>query len=115
VASWNSLTGVPVLLTRNETEIDSDRLVTALGNPRASRLLVEATEPMTVPELSDTCDVPLSTAYRKVKQLERAGLLSESSGFASQGHHATRYERTFDSVEIDLGDDGIFVRISDGP
>jgi predicted transcriptional regulator len=74
---------------------------------------MEATEPMTVPELSDACDVPLSTAYRKLNQLETAGLLSESIGFDLRGRHATRYERTFDSVAVELDDDGIVVRITD--
>jgi hypothetical protein len=100
-----------VLRTRTESDIDSDRLVAALGNPRASRLLLEATGPMTVPELSDACDVALSTTYRTVDRLCQANLLSESIDVDPCGRHVARYERTFDTVEVELLDEGIAITV----
>lgn len=100
-----------MLLTGTGTAIDSERLVAALNNPRARRLLMEATEPMAVPELSDACDVALSTTYRTVDRLTEANLLAESIDVDPRGRHVARYERTFDTVEIEVFEERIDVRV----
>lgn len=60
----------------------------------------------TVKELSEECDVPLSTAYRKVGRLHEAGLVEEKIRFDGSGTHTRVYEQQFDCAVIVLTDDG---------
>jgi len=102
---------VPVLVTRNETDVDIEVLVTALGNSRSGAILRQADEPMTAQQLSDACGVPLSTTYRKINRLEAAELLDETVSFDDRGRCVSRYERTFDKFEVEMQHGDIAVRI----
>lgn len=53
-------------------------------------------------EISDACEIPSSTAYRKVETLVEAGLLTESIRISSSGAHKSEYECAVTNVEIDL-------------
>jgi predicted transcriptional regulator len=57
-------------------------------------------EPMTASELSEACDVPLSTTYRKLDLLTEASLLGERTEIRSDGQHTTRYAVEFDEVRV---------------
>lgn len=73
---------------------------------RDCRTIVEALdEPMTANELSDACDIPLSTAYRKLDLLSEASLLEERVELRSDGRHTTKYALAFDEVRIALAVD----------
>jgi len=54
-------------------------------------------------EISDTCEIPSSTAYRKVESLVDAGLLTESIRLSPAGAHKSEYECALRNLEIDLG------------
>lgn len=60
---------------------------------------------MTASEVSERCDIPLSTTYRKLDLLTEASLLVEGTEIRPDGHHATTYEVAFDAVHIELTDD----------
>lgn len=57
---------------------------------------------MTASEISECCDIPLSTTYRKLDLLTDASLLTEGTVIRSDGHHTTTYEVSFEEVRIIL-------------
>ncbi|RYJ14849.1 ArsR family transcriptional regulator [Halogeometricum borinquense] len=77
----------------------------ALDDADARAIIRALVEPMTASELSDECDIPLSTTYRKLDLLTEADLLIEGTEIRADGHHTTTYEVTFDEVRIELTDE----------
>jgi predicted transcriptional regulator len=59
---------------------------------------------MTANELSDACDIPLSTMYRKLDHLTDANLLIESTEIRRSGQHATLYARGFNQITVSVDD-----------
>ena len=85
-----------------------DEVLDALADDAARRIVAALTEPKTASELSEECDIPLSTTYRKLEKLTDASLLSESTDIRRDGQHTTRYSVSFDAVtvSVDDGDEG---------
>lgn len=65
-------------------------------------------EAKAVKEVSEECDVPLSTAYRKINRLHEAGLVEEKVRLSGSGNHTNVYERNFEGAMITMGGDGEF-------
>jgi predicted transcriptional regulator len=63
-------------------------------------LQATGTEPLSATELSEHCDIPLSTVYRKVERLELAALLEERVRLGLSGNHASEYRRRIDAIEV---------------
>lgn len=61
-----------------------------------------------VKEVSEECDVPLSTAYRKINRLHEAGLVEEKVRLSGEGNHTNVYEENFEGALITLDGDGEF-------
>jgi DNA-binding IclR family transcriptional regulator len=74
----------------------------ALDDADCRTIIHHLDEPMTASEVSEACDIPMSTTYRKLDLLTEASLLAESTEIRSDGHHTTRYYVDFDAVEIEL-------------
>ncbi|AUX07973.1 hypothetical protein AArcSl_0318 [Halalkaliarchaeum desulfuricum] len=74
----------------------------ALADDAAQAIISELEEPMTASELSDACDIPLSTTYRKLELLTDAALLTETTEIRRDGQHTTRYSLAFDEVRVRL-------------
>ncbi len=94
--------------------LDTEAVLTALEDPDC-RALLEATaeEALTAGELTERCEIPRSTTYRKVEQLTEAGLLEEAVRLSSDGKHASEYRRTFEDVTVSLCEsEGITVGLS---
>lgn len=77
----------------------------ALDDEDCRAILRATSEPMTAPELSDACDVPRSTVYRKLELLTDASLLRERETITPGGGRTTEYERDVDDVTISVGDE----------
>lgn len=78
----------------------SEAVLDTLGD-ESTRAIIEAlSEPMTANELSEACDIPLSTMYRKLDRLAEADLVRESTEIRRSGQHTTRYERNFTEVSV---------------
>lgn len=60
--------------------------------------------PRTVSELVEECDIPKSTAYRKMGELEAKGLVMSVGETDYEASPATRYRRTVDEVRIRIHD-----------
>mgnify|MGYP000486506125 CR=1 FL=1 len=83
---------------------DLEAVLDALDDSDARTIIRSLDEPMTASQLSETCDIPLSTMYRKLDLLTEAELLNEGTQIRADGHHATTYEVAFDAVRIELTD-----------
>ena len=98
-----------------------------IDDPEETRLVFEALhdadcreilrttteEAHTASELSERCDLPLSTAYRKLDLLTRAGLLTDRTRICPAGKHTTEYRRAVEDVVISIdAETGIDVRVS---
>ena len=77
----------------------------ALEDGDCRRIIEELDQPRTAKELSECCELPLSTTYRKLDILTDASLLSERTVIQSDGHHTTQYEIAFEHVSIELNED----------
>jgi DNA-binding transcriptional ArsR family regulator len=86
-------------------EPDLQDVLDALDDPACRTIVEHLEEPMTASELSDACDIPLSTTYRKLDLLSEASLLEEQVEIRADGQHTTRYVVAFDEVRIALAED----------
>lgn len=86
-------------------EPDVEVVLDALDDDDCRRIIRRLDESMTASEVSETCDIPRSTAYRKLELLSDASLVDEEVEVRSDGHHTTRYLLDFETVHIDLDDD----------
>jgi DNA-binding IclR family transcriptional regulator len=85
------------------TEVsDLQAVFDALTDPDCRRIVEALDEPKTAAQLSDDCDIPTSTTYRKLDLLSDASLLAEGTEVRADGHHATRYELDFERVVVDV-------------
>ncbi|MFB6352942.1 MAG: helix-turn-helix domain-containing protein [Halobacteriales archaeon] len=74
----------------------------ALDDPDCRQLVRRLDEPKTARELSEACDMPLSTTYRKLELLSTASLVDERTQIRAGGHHTTQYALDFEAVHIAL-------------
>lgn len=92
----------------NERAPDLQDVLDALEDPVCRTIIKQLTTPMTANEISDVCDIPLSTTYRKLELLTDASVLDEQTEIRSDGHHTTRYRTAFEAVEITLNENREF-------
>jgi DNA-binding IclR family transcriptional regulator len=85
-----------------EESPDLQAVLDALDDPDCRDIIRTLEEPKTAAQVSDDCDIPTSTTYRKLDLLSDASLLAEGTELRSDGHHATRYEVAFDRVVLEL-------------
>ena len=85
-------------------EPDFQAVLDALDDADAREIIRTIEAPATASEVSERCDIPLSTTYRKLELLTNAGLLVEGTDIRSDGHHTTTYTVAFEDVRIALTD-----------
>lgn len=83
--------------------------VFALLDDEYSRSILAATsqQPMTATELSDQCQMSLSTVYRRTAALEEIGLLETQTEIDPSGNHRDRYRARLQRLTVEL-DDGTY-------
>ncbi|MDG5775927.1 helix-turn-helix domain-containing protein [Haloarculaceae archaeon H-GB2-1] len=92
----------------DDEDTDLQDVLDALDDPECRKIVAALNEPMTVSEISEATDVPLSTTYRKLDLLTEAALLVEETEIRPDGQHASRYQIDFEDVVISLTDDRRF-------
>lgn len=95
-------------LVPSKTDLRLQSVLDALDDPACRTILSEVTDPMTANELSETCEIPQSTLYRKLDLLSSASLLTERDKINPGGGRTTYYERAFDDVTISIEETGEF-------
>ncbi|WP_411965059.1 helix-turn-helix domain-containing protein [Haloferax sp. YSMS24] len=104
-----------MLALNNGNTIAEQELFALMSAPAVPDLLRVADEPLTVKELSDRAEVPLSTVYREVKRLHEAALLEKSIMVDhSDGRHVAQYRRTFETMAVHVTDDGLRIELTGG-
>jgi DNA-binding transcriptional ArsR family regulator len=83
----------------------------ALSDPDCRAILASVDDPMTTSEIADACDLALSTAYRKVEQLNATPFLTEGIRFDPDGDHAAEYSRGVSEATVSLSDSGILLAV----
>jgi predicted transcriptional regulator len=95
---------------------DQKRIYSLLDalNDSDARTILEATveRPQSARKISETCDLSLSTAYRKVDALTEAGLLEEHTEVKTTGNNVSRYSLRLDSVRISIRDGTFDLQVS---
>lgn len=94
-------------ITATEGDETLDEAFGLLSDPDCRALLRAADTAMTTSELAETCDVALSTAYRKVERLSDTPLLVEGVRFDPNGDHAAEYTRGASDATIEFTGDGV--------
>ena len=93
---------------RNEDSPTLQDVLDALDDPDCQTILKEIAEPMTAKELTEACDIPQSTVYRKLDLLSAASLVCDRDQIHPDGGRITRYQRNFDDVTISMDTDDQF-------
>lgn len=65
-------------------------------------------ERKTVSEISEECDIPLSTVYRKVNDLQEVGLVEKQNRLCRDSKPENVYDLCFGGALITIGEDGEF-------
>lgn len=94
--------------SRREAGPDPESVFAALDDATCREIVAALEEPMTAKEVSERTDIPLSTAYKKLDQLESAEILEERTEVDPNGHHRSRYVIAFQSVSVDLDEERRF-------
>ncbi len=94
---------------------EADTMLETLGDEGARTIVKTLSEPLTATELSERCDIPLSTMYRKLDTLVDASLLSEQTQIKRNGQHTTRYVRNFERLTIEVTESNRFNASIDRP
>jgi DNA-binding transcriptional ArsR family regulator len=101
--------------TEVTTDTDIEGLLGTLEDPDC-RAIIEATstEALSASELSEECDLPLSTTYRKLDKLTEADLLEERVRLSRSGQHTSEYRLRIDQIELTVDPStGITLSVSD--
>jgi predicted transcriptional regulator len=78
----------------------------ALDDPDCRTILGQLDSPMAAKELSEACDIPQSTTYRKLDLLSDASLVEEQTEIRDDGRHTTQYVADFEEIQVSLDEDG---------
>lgn len=108
-ASMNSSQDEADEATETRGEQGDETTVTLLGNS-TNREIIRATResPQSASELETRCDASLSSIYRKIDSLLKAGLLEDRIRITETGKHTTEYVSRVERVELSLSQSGAF-------
>lgn len=82
-------------------------LATLLNDPYARRILAATREaPVSARELLEVCEASRPTVYRRLSQLERAGLLETTMEYDPDGHHRHVFRAIDREITISLDESG---------
>ena len=98
-----------------QKEYTSTDVLDTLGDEPTRRIIETLSEPMTATELSEACDIPLSTMYRKLDSLTEASIVTETTQIQHGGQHTTRYELDFTEIAILLSEEHALTAEIDRP
>lgn len=90
----------------------SDELLELLGEGHVRQILAATSrEPLSAKELSEECDVALSTIYRRAEDMIEHDLLVERTQIEPDGSHHSVYEAQIDHLDVDIDDGDIDVSV----
>jgi predicted transcriptional regulator len=97
---------------RDEAEVD--QLLETITDSDSRAIIRETqSEALTAKELSQRCDIAISTAYRKIDRLVDVGLLDERIRFTAKTRQTHEYSHDVDEIELTVDTTGISVAVSE--
>lgn len=94
------------------TDHRADELLDLLGEERVRQILAATSrDPLSAKELSEECDVALSTIYRRVEDMVANDLLVEQTQIETDGSHHSVYEANVDHVDVDIENGTIDIKM----
>lgn len=101
--------------SRGEDVPDSVTLLELLGDEYTRRVLTAVAQcPRSGREVIEAADVSKATAYRRLRDLEEAGLVTSRTVFDPEGHHHEQFTAVVESVDVSLGSGGLDVSVDRG-
>lgn len=100
------------------TRITPEAVIHGIENPHDRRILALAqTRAVTAQEIIDETDVPRSSAYRRIDQLQEWGLIEVVGGVMREGHPMDTYRARLElaQVTIEEGDVNAAWRLLETP
>ncbi len=94
-------------------DIETDlTLLELLGDEYTRQVLAAVTEqPRSGREVVEAADVSKATAYRRLDDLEEAGLVDSEMVFDPDGHHHERFHVIVESIDITFDDNGVEIAV----
>ena len=89
-------------MERDRASPDLQTVLDAVDDPGCRDIVSALEEPLSAKEISDRCDIPTTTTYRKIDMLTDATLLEERTEIRADGHHTARYLTDFEEVCLGL-------------
>ena len=117
--NWLSQHKVTRAITAKESicvtdEADADEILALLDDQYAKVILRQTrNNAMSAKEISEICDISISTVYRRTERLIDCGLLAERRVAQSDGNHYSLYEARLDELTVCLTDNGFEVTVSE--
>lgn len=92
--------------------VDDATLLEHLGDEYTRRVLAAVTENrLSGSEVMNAADVSKATAYRRLGDLEDAGLVESEMAFDPDGHHHEKFHAIVESVDITFDEDGMCLSV----
>ena len=95
--------------------VEAEDLLETLGDEYTHRVFTAVVdEPRTGSELVDATGVSRATVYRRLQELEEAGLVDSTVNIASDGNHCKRFHAVVTSLRVNFDADGFSARLEAG-
>ncbi|ERH06231.1 MAG: hypothetical protein J07HN4v3_01842 [Halonotius sp. J07HN4] len=95
---------------RSTASIDTDAVLALLSDTYARQILDTLCDrPTAAPGLVESIAASRATIYRRLNDLEAAGLIEAAVAVDPDGHHRKRYHLVVDELNLRFGDNGIEV------
>lgn len=100
------LPDAPVETTGRQTRtVPMDRVLGLLGDEYTRRVLgAVVEEPRTVSEVVGAADVSKATVYRRLGELQEAGLVETTLRVDADGHHCKRFHAVVERIAVEFRD-----------
>ena len=111
--------GQSVAATTEETRrtaaaVEPDAVLELLSDEYARRVLESLSDrPATAPALVESMAASRATIYRRLNDLEAAGIVEAAVAVDPDGHHRKRYHLVVDDLQLRFGTDGIAIDFID--
>ena len=93
--------------TGHNPSVDADELLELLGDEYTYRVFETVVEqPRTGREIMDATGVSKATVYRRLEELEEAGLVESTLNIAEDGNHCKQFHAVVSSIQVRFDDDG---------
>lgn len=99
---------------RPASEVDTDAVLELLSDKYARQVLESLCDrPAAAPALAESMPASRATIYRRLNDLEAAGIVEAAVAVDPDGHHRKRYHLVVDDLQVRFGVDGIEIDLVD--